>query len=504
MNRYTKAAKSFAVALLVALAAGCGTGGDPKEAEPVRRPPRIEPDYAGAVIPPNIAPLNFMVLEKAGEYRVEVSCAQGSPIRIVSRKPSIRIPLAPWRELLARNRGGAVRVSVSASDETGRWLRFDPFENRISADSIDGWLVYRRMPPLYRFWKKGMGIFERNIQTFEETRLLENESLNDGCFNCHAFCRNRPDRWMVHLRRVPATGMLLTVGGQTTLVNTQTEFNRAPAGHPAWHPGGNFLAFSTYKVRQFFHATGVNRDAYDMVSDLILYRVDANAVTSSPALADPKRMETYPAWSPDGKWLYFCSAPGFDTSTVFLDENYRNIRYDLVRVGFDPETARFSGLETVLSASDLGGSVAHPRVSPDGRWLLFCRSGYGNFPLFRSAGDLVMLDLESSRVRWLDAVNSSRSEGYHTWSSNGRWFVFSSTREDGIHTRPYFSHVDPDGNASKPFVLPQEDPSRYEHELETYNIPELVSAPIPQGSRLLTESALRQDKGIKAKYSPSM
>jgi Tol biopolymer transport system component len=241
-----------------------------------------------------------------------------------------------------------------------------------------------------------------------------------------------------------------------------------------------------------------------MVSDLILYRVDANAVTSSPALADPKRMETYPAWSPDGKWLYFCSAPGFDTSTVFLDENYRNIRYDLVRVGFDPETARFSGLETVLSASDLGGSVAHPRVSPDGRWLLFCRSGYGNFPLFRSAGDLVMLDLESSRVRWLDAVNSSRSEGYHTWSSNGRWFVFSSTREDGIHTRPYFSHVDPDGNASKPFVLPQEDPSRYEHELETYNIPELVSAPIPQGSRLLTESALRQDKGIKAKYSPSM
>ena len=72
----------------------------PTECDAVRRPPRIRPDYSETVIPPNIAPLNFLVEEPGVEYRVRIHGAEGEDILIGSRSPSIVIPPRPWRELL--------------------------------------------------------------------------------------------------------------------------------------------------------------------------------------------------------------------------------------------------------------------------------------------------------------------------------------------------------------------------------------------------------------------
>jgi Tol biopolymer transport system component len=307
---------------------------------------------------------------------------------------------------------------------------------------------------------------------------------------------------MVHLRIAPATGMLLTTAGNTVLVKTQTEFNRAPAGHPAWHPGGKYLAFSVYKVRQFFHAEGVNRDVLDFVSHLILYKVESNIITTCQSISDTNRFETYPAWSPDGNWLYFCSTPRFDTLNVLKDHNYKNVKYDLMRVEFDQQTATFGKLDTFLSSAQTGMSITFPRFSPDGRYLLFCMSPYGNFPLARSGGHLYTVDMQTEQVRKLEC-NSERSDSYHSWSSNGRWFVFSSRRDDGISARPYFTYFDEQGKTSKAFVLPQEDPTFYESELQTFNIPELINGPIRERPQELLKVARQTERMVKAKFVPS-
>jgi hypothetical protein len=486
------------LAILSAVLTSCGAP-DVRNPLDAHRPPKIEPDYSDTVIPPNIAPLNFVIFEEARRYRVDVSGADGGSVVIRSKKPGVRIPLSPWRNLLERNRGGEIRFTVSVLDSLNRWVRFDPVRNRVAREEIDGYLVYRLMPPLYIHWKK-MEIVQRNLANFDEKRILDSRPLNDGCFNCHSFLHNSPDNWMVHMRGAPATGMLLTTGGKTMLVKTQTEFNKAPAGHPAWHPSGKYIAFSVYKVRQFFHSSGENRDVLDLSSDIILYRVDSSTVTASPLLADPKQLETYPNWSPDGRWLYYCSAPPFDTSAAFRDTTYKNVRYNLMRISFDPQTGSFGNAETVLSASQTGMSITFPRFSPDGRVLLFCMGRYGNFPLCRANGDLYLMDARTRAYKRLDAVNSDRPESYHSWSANGRWFVFTSMRQDNICARPYFSYFDAEGNVHKPFVLPQKDPAYYESALLTFNIPELVNGPIPQRPQKLIDVARKTDRIVKAKF----
>ena len=75
-------------------------------------------------------------------------------------------------------------------------------------------------------------------------------------------------------------------------------------------------------------------------------------------------------------------------------------------------------------------------------------------------------------------LNSDDTESYHTWSSNGKWLVFSSKRIDGRSARPFIAYFDDWDKTGKPFVLPQKDPDHYETMLESFNIPEFVSGKI--------------------------
>jgi hypothetical protein len=136
----------------------------------------------------------------------------------------------------------------------------------------------------------------------------------------------------------------------------------------------------------------------------------------------------------------------------------------------------------VVAAAQLGKSVSLPQISPDGRYLMFCGHAYGSFPIFQPSSDLYMVDLSQAvgktAPRRLDEINSDRSDSYHSWSSNGRWVIFTSKREDGVFARLYIAHLEAGGRFSKPFVMPQQDPEFYGRCLMTYNRPELVREPV--------------------------
>lgn len=459
--------------------------------------PKISPDYSGIVIPPNIAPLCFSIEEKGLHYAVEIRGEKGDPIRIGSRNGKVQISIKPWKKLLRENRGREIKLFISVLDSSRTWLAFQPIVQRVAQEKIDPYLVYRRIPPLYILWKK-IRICERNLENFQERTILFNKPMGEGCLNCHSFLNYKPDSWLVQLRKCPVTGFLFIHQDKPMLIDPRTERVKSPVVYPAWHPSGKYIAFSVNKVRQFFHLTGENRDVIDLVSDLVLYHVDKNTFQVFPQLADPSRLETYPHWSPDGKFLYFCSAPGYDTTKIFTEAIYKKIRYDLMRVPFDAETGTFGALETVLSSQKMGSSITHPRISPDGRFLLFCLCDYGNFSIYQPSSDLYLMDLKTRELRRLD-VNSPRSESYHAWSSNGRWIVFSSKREDGVCARPYFSYIDTLGNASKPFILPQRDPKYYEYTIETFNVPEFIVTPVQPRPQKILLSVLRKKPLLHAK-----
>ena len=110
--------------------------------------------------------------------------------------------------------------------------------------------------------------------------------------------------------------------------------------------------------------------------------------------------------------------------------------------------------------------------------MVFTMAKYGYFHIWHRDADLWAMDLTTGEAKPLKEVNSNDTESYHTWSSNGRWLVFSSRRDDGTFTRPFFAHMDKDGKWGKPFELPQADPDYHRQFLRSYNIPEFMSGPV--------------------------
>lgn len=445
----------------------------------VGSPPRIRPDYYGAVIPPNIAPLNFLVQESGSHYYVKIYSKQGKPIEVFSKTPKIVIPQNQWHELLNMNRGEELCFDVFVKTQDDRWNLFSTLTNKIANEDIDGFLVYRKMHPTHTHISGKMAIYQRNLENFNESLILDNGYYKGGCLNCHAFCGNNTDKMLISVRNdLYGTSTLLIENGVVNKIE-------AKFGYPSWHPSGQLTAYSINHLSMFSHvARNEVRDTVDLNSLLAYYPLDSKTINTSPKISQKKRLETWPAWSADGRYLYFCSAPMlWSDLNEIPPKRYKQVKYDLVRISYDIEQDRWGELETVLSAQDTGLSIAMPRISPDGRWLLFCMCNYGYFSPWQRSSDLYLMDLKAVqqtgqyKYRRLQ-INSDQSESWQSWSSNSRWIAFSSKRQHGVFTRPYLSYVDQEGKVYKPIVMPQKDPLFYDSCLKTYNIPELVIQPV--------------------------
>lgn len=443
----------------------------------IERQPEIHPDYCGTVIPPNIAPLNFLVKESGSHYYVKIYSKQGRAIEVLSRSPKIVIPENRWHKLLGTNRGQELHFDVFVKTEDSGWNRFSPITNKIAREDIDGFLVYRKIHPVHSAWGR-MGIYQRNLSQFDESLVLDNGYFEDGCLNCHSFCANHPNRMLIGLRSSKyGSSALLVDNGTAQKIGTKF-------GYTSWHPSGRIAAYSINKVILFLHSANSEiRDVLDLDSLLAYYVVDSQTVKTTPAISKKERLETYPAWSPDGRYLYFCSAPLTWSDLNVIPTDYNEIKYDLFRVSYDVDRDQWGELETVLSSRDTGLSILLPRISPDGRWLLFCMSNYGCFPVYQHSSDLYMIDLEVAQQtgRYVPRrlqINSDESESWHSWSGNSRWIAFSSKRQSGVFTRSYLSYVDEKGKVYKPILLPQKDPDYYDSSLWTYSVPELIREPV--------------------------
>ena len=456
--------------------------------------PQIYPDYTGVTIPVNIAPLCFnMADETALRIDAVVTDSHGGSLHAQGEE-SVDFDLDEWHGLLAQNRGDSLSVVVSAKYEDG-WHTYKPFSIYVSPDSIDYGLCYRLIEPGYEVWSK-MGIYERDLSSFEERPLIENTQF-EGCVNCHSFNRADPKDMSLHIRGPHGATLLRKDYGPVTAYNTRTDHTLGLCVYPYWHPSGRYIAYSTNTTNQLFHSAGRNRvEVFDTASDLQVYDVEKNELLLSPLLKQDSVYETYPVFSADGRSLYFCAARALPEGSHQLD----SIRYSLCRIDFDPATGTFGDqIETVVDAASQQKSVSFPRPSYDGRFLCYTLSDYGQFSIWHHEADLWLLDLRSEKgevkreklaaARPMDGANSKDTESFHNWSTNSRWLVVSSRRDDGLFTRPYFCHVDKDGNVTKAFMLPQRNPRRfYRGRFMSFNVPDFITAPTRFDSRQATQA----------------
>lgn len=432
--------------------------------------PTLYPDYNSVTIPCNIAPLNFSTTAMDSLQWIEAKViTKDKQEYVFEGKNYVAFNPEKWREILEQNKGGELNIQVTETKNNTAYT-YKPFKIFVAKEEIDPYLCYRLITPGYRIYSR-MGIYCRNLTNFEQNTVVDNRLLNANCVNCHSFCKGNTDLAQFHVRG-DLGSTIIKNGDELTVCKAVTEKFKLNCVYPYWHPSGDYIAYSQNNTVQTFHCGDPNRvEVFDMKSRVVVYDRKNNRLITSPELNDESTFTTEPAFSPDGKTLYYTTAEALN-----MDIETKNARYNICKIGFDAATAKFSGIvDTLVNVVKDSMTAAFPRPSYDGKYLLYTKFNYGQFAIWHTEADLWMLDLEKDTTFPLQKANSQDVESYHSWSQNSRWIVFESRRDDGFFTRAYIAYINDDGTAEKAFLLPQASPEDNRKLMYSFNVPEFAT-----------------------------
>ncbi len=442
----------------------------------VEQLPDIYPDYIGVTIPAGIAPMNFNIPQEYDQVFVKVTGSGGGELK--ARGKWADFPRRKWDALTKRNVGGTLTFTVLGR-KGGEWTQWRDFIMYVSdAPLTDYGVTYRKIAPGYTTYSH-IGLYQRDLHSFREDPIIESTLTPGQCMNCHTANATDPAQYLFHLRGKNG-GTYIQKDGHGEWVNTKTEETIGNIAYSYWHPDGRWLVASINPVRQSFWVSDHQPiEVFDVASDLVVMDLDDHSLVVDPRLTTEDFLESSPSFTPDGKMIYFCKAKAYP-----VPRQVDSIRYDLMRVPFDASTGLLGEIQTVIPASQEGHSISFPRPSYDGRWLMYNQADFSVFPIDRKEADLWLMDLQTGRTRPIDEVNSPLSESFHNWSSDSRWFLFSSRRDDGWYVQIYFASIDSDGHCTKPFVLPQKNPRKYYHNtIYSFNVPDFTKSKVDFDTR---------------------
>lgn len=481
---------------VIGMLAACGSHPSvPEGASRSEALPAIFPDYTDVTVPCNIAPLNFMLSDTVANECVARFTASDGTVLTYGNGLTVSIDEEEWELLKGASMGKAIRVEVFG-EKDGKWTAYKPFDIRVVKDSIDPFISYRLIQPSYGYYDK-MSIQQRNVSNFEESLVFNNlvgcEQKEGQCINCHSYQNYKTENMLFHVRKTNG-GTVFVVNGKVKKLDTKREGMISSAVYPSWHPCLPFVAFSTDNTHQLFHTSDRNKvEVFDDASDLVLYDVEKDMMSNISA--DTTRLEIFPTWTPDGKYLYYCAATRWmpdSTNAGDFRLDYRSLRYNLYRRSFDASSLRFGAEELVYRADSLGRSVSLPRISPDGRFLAFAEGQYGCFNIWHKEADIRVMELATGKLMPVDEMNSTTdAESYPSFSSNGRWIMCASRRDDGNYSRVYMAYFD-GKKAHKAFLLPQADPEHNMLRLHSYNRPEFMVEPVSVSPSEFADAVLKK------------
>lgn len=474
----------------------CGMG-SPADAELINEQPRIYPDYKDVTIPADIAPMNFNIVGNDPDYEgmdVVVKGSKGGEMHTAGGHADF--DMDEWHSLVAQNKGGQLTFTVSVCSG-GKWRQYEDFNMYVANEELGEYgVTYRRVAPGYEVYGR-MGLYQRCLNNFKEEAIIENSISAGSCVNCHTANRTDPQQFTFHVRGEHGATIVQT-NGHREVLKAKNDSIDGTMVYPYWHPSGKYCAYSTNQTRQGFHVTKDERiEVFDHSSDLLIYETATHSLILDSMVMTKDHYETYPVFAADGKSIFFCAA-----DTMPIPEKVMEIRYNLCKIGFNPEKGCCTGCaDTIINARQMRKSISFPRPSYDGKYLMFTMADYGTFPIWHKEADLYILNLSTGRYAPVTACNSNDTESFHNWSANSRWIVFSSRRGTGLYTRLYFSYIDSNGNASKPFLMPQRNPwDYYNRMMQSYNIPDFTKTRVDFDARAAgreIESGKRINTNVK-------
>ncbi len=234
--------------------------------------------------------------------------------------------------------------------------------------------------------------------------------------------------------------------------------------------------FKDYRFLQVFYPTRGILNWYSKATGIL---------QPLPGADDPRFVQMGAVWSPDGRYLVFARAaardpnpPGLPPAEFSNDPHELPIQYDLYRIPF--RQGKGGPPEPIAGASRDGMSNSFPKVSPDGRWIVFVKSRNGL--LMRPDSQLYIVPAAGGEARRM-RCNTSLMNSWHSFSPNGRWLVFSS-KSRSPYTQMYLTHIDERGNDSPAILIDNSTAAN-----RAVNLPEFVNLP-PGGLQKIGGPAL--------------
>ena len=483
---------------------------DPTSRDPGR--PVITHPAHGALFPADIAPptVRWRDTSRRRRWRVRLSVDDDAAPLIVEVSACCAWRPTPevWRVVKRRSTDRAATVIVESVGR-GRSVVSAAVRFSTSPDRVDAPIFYRDVPLPFRHavanlqtirWRLG------DITSGRRSRVVM--AKVNRCANCHSFSRDGSTfgmnvDWMAYdgsftINRV---GPRMVIDGRSTIAFARASRGgnrRTAAFLNGISADGRYVATSVNdasvvipgKPRELMFSFSA---FFTYRGTLVIYDRRKDSFSPLPGAADPAFAHTNPVWSPDGSYLVFARAPALNIPEAEASGKplYRQreviqrvlkrvggFRYDLFRVPFN--NGRGGTPRPLAGASGNGMSNYFPRISPDGKWIVFTRAK--NFNLLQPDSRLYIVPAAGGKAREM-TCNTARFNSWHSFSPNGKWMVFAS-KARGPYTELYLTHIDDQGRDTPAVLLENLSiPGR------AANIPEFVN--VPPGAEMDLEMKYR-------------
>lgn len=448
-------------------------------------PPAMVYPYEGSLFPADMRSPEFRwegAPPERGLWDLKFSfSASTRTLSAVSRDNAWSPPEALWNEVRSLAAGRKAFFEVSRGGDAAGAARVS---FAVSPDPAGAPLFYRSVP-------SGMSFPADSEYVTISWRLAWLSSYEppvtamtgqSTCFNCHTASADgstigfdcntdETDKSSYFFFRNPGRSTEITPG---MIFNWNADKPAAQqpvlqANSSAISPDGKVIATSGRAIMLLhMRCTDIRQYTYP-IRGVVMYRtVSDPAMRVLPGGDDEAFLHNPSSWSPDGKYIYFFGGPvpeplqemarrklagthkedGRKLSWRELDKLYP-FRHGVYRIPFNG--GRGGRPEPLRGAHDNGYSNYFPRVSPDGKWVVFTRSANGSM-LVREDSDLYIVPAAGGEARRL-ACNGPRADSWHSWSPNGRWLAYASKSHSDSATDIVLTHIDKDGEASPPVIL---------------------------------------------------
>ncbi len=406
---------------------------------------------------------------------------------------------ADWERIKTAH-GGKAPLTFSVCPKNGSF-NGDSILFYISADSVAAQIFYRLVPLPFKFARENLEKVSWHLGSISSTETTQPALENlPVCGNCHSFTPDGKQLAMDIDARDEKGAYTITPFKARTAITEKNIINWSDFQQGKFtygllsqiSPDGRYVV-STLKDCEIFvdrHDLEYSQLFFPFKGILVCYDIQTRKYAELAGANDTNYVQSNPAWSPDGKYLYFArsKAAHFEESGImhgsmatnhevynrfvqrFLDRETL-FRFDIYRIPFNQ--GQGGAAEPLKGASGNGRSNYFPKISPDGKWVVFCQAE--SFMLLQKDSKLMIMPAEGGEPRALQC-NSPNMNSWHSWSPNGKWLVYAS-KQNGPYTQLYLTHIDENGADSPPVRLEYLNlPER------AANIPEFVN--IKPGKRV--------------------